>query len=246
MKRKRRKRFPVQLFIFAVVVFGIVLYYTLSLPIWQIREVVVNGAHLLDPDEIRTLAVIPYNENLFFTSFARARSNLRKIPAIEKFSLHRLPPATVLISITERKPIAVAVLKDQSLIIDKDGYIINANRNLKLNLANMTNLPVVSGVDASKIQENRRLGEMDAKIIAGIVVELSKFLEPQKLQIKFGGYQDISFLLDDIMLVRVGRPEDFERKMFVFNTLFNTARDKWKQIDYIDVRFPENPVIKYK
>lgn len=216
------------------------------MPLWQIQEVAVTGTKMLSGQEIKELSGIPLAENLFLTSFARTRDNLRKITAIKEFHIFRIPPATVLIRITERKPIAVIMVKDRSAIIDVDGYILNRNPNLTLNVPDLTNLPVISGLDSSEVETGERIDPQVSRLVASIIVELANLLGSSQIQLETGGFAKINFLLNDILRVKLGRDDQIERKMSVFKRLLTVIAGKWDQVEYIDVRYPDNPVIKYK
>ena len=244
-RARRRKPRALMFFLFSILLVAASAYIC-SLPIWKINDVVVNGAQMLEADEIRTLASVPLSENLFYTSFARARANLAKIPAIESFRIYRIPPGTVLISITERKPLATMVFPKRSLIIDKEGYLLNLNPNMKLNISNMADLPVISGVNEKTALQGNRVSRSVAQIVLNIVAKLSYFLESRSMQIQLGSLQDVSFLLDDLLYVRVGDAEDIKRKMEVFEALLPEIAGKWTRVEYVDVRYPDNPVIMYK
>ena len=229
-------------FLFMFVLAG---YYILNLPIWKIKEVVVNGTRILSAEEIKALAGIPLSENLFFTSFSRARSNLGKIPGIKQARFYRIPPATVLISITERRPVATVVFPRKSVIIDEEGYILNRNPNISLNIPNLADLPVITGISEEALSSDRIEGEA-AQVISHILSKLARFLESRRLQLELGGLENVSFLLDDLLRVRVGDTEQVKRKMEVFEALLPQIEGRWPQVEYMDVRFPDNPVIKFK
>jgi cell division protein FtsQ len=239
-----RARFFLSLLLLLLLAGG--LYGLLSLPIWQIQEVAVTGTAILSGQEIKELSGIPLGENLFLTSFARTRDNLRKITAIREFHIFRLPPATVLIRLTERKPIAVIVFKDRSAIIDADGYILNRNPNLTLNVPDLTNLPVISGLDSAEVAAGDRIDPQVSQLVAEIIVELAKLLGSSQIQLETGGFSRINFLLNDILRVKLGRNEDIPRKMDVFKRLLPVIAGKWDQVEYVDVRYPDGPVIKYR
>lgn len=236
-KPTKKKSFRLRLIIFLIllILIGIGGYYVLSLPIWKIQEVVVSGANMLSAEEIRDLSGVPISDNLFFTSFARVRGNLSRISAIKQFHIYRIPPATVYIKIIERKPIAIVMLKDKSAVVDDEGCILNRNTNLTLNVPNMTELPVISGVGTAEFSQ-----------VSELVVELSKLLGSRRIQLETGGAEKINLLLDDILRVKIGRDENIKRKMEVFKALLKAIEGRWTQVEYVDVRFPDNPVVKFK
>ncbi len=217
-------------------------YYFLALPIWKIEDVSVIGTRMLSAEEIKDLSGIPLKENLFFTSFSRARENLKKIAAIRTFHIYRIPPGTVLIKVEERQPIAVAVGRERSAIIDADGHILNRNPNLTLNVADLTDLPVISGLAMS----GEAIDPKAAHVLKDVLVELANIFGARRTHLELGGMQNISFLLDDILRVKLGRDDAIGRKMEVFKALLPEISDRWQKVEYVDVRYPDDPVIKFR
>jgi cell division protein FtsQ len=221
-------------------------YYFLSLPVWEIKEVTVNGTKLLSADQLRVLAGIPLSENLFFTSFARARSNLNKIKAIKKYHIFRLPPGTVIINIQERRPVASVILPNLSAVIDEQGYILNANAAVTLNLPNLAELPVVAGVSDAQVINNEELESTTTAVITGIIPKITGFTGAKRIQLNLGGLVNINLLLDDLLLVRLGDQSQISRKMAVLEALLPQVSGRWAQTAYLDVRYPDAPVIRFK
>jgi cell division protein FtsQ len=225
---------------------GAGVYFILSLPIWRIQDVVVSGTKLLSSEEIKDLSGVPISENLFLTSFARVRNNLRQITAIKSFHVYRLPPATVYIKIEERQPVAVVILRDKSAIIDEAGFVLNRTPGLTLNLADMADLPVVSGVASTDVSADGQINPHLSRLITDIILDLAKRLGSPRIQLETGGFERITFKLDDLLKVKIGRDEEIRRKMEVFKALLKVIEGKWGTVEYVDVRYPDNPVIKYK
>jgi len=232
--------------IFLLLLFILGCYYFLSLPIWSITNISVNGAKILLPDEIKTLAAVPPGSNLFFTSLKRTRANLKKISAIKSFSVYRIPPGTLLINISEREPLATMVFSKKSVIIDKDGYILNNNPNITLDIPNLVDLPVITGFGGMNSREADRVDEQSAQIAWDIITKLAKFFKAKSIKLNLGGMENMSFLLDDILLVKLGNAEEIDKKMRVFEALLPQIENQWQQVEYVDVRFVNNPVIKFK
>ncbi|MBU0501990.1 MAG: cell division protein FtsQ/DivIB [Candidatus Margulisbacteria bacterium] len=244
---KPKKRAPrLFLLFFSLIVVIAVVFFVLTLPAWEIKAVVVNGAVMLSPEEVRALSGIPLSENLFLTSFSRAKENLQHVPAIKSFKFYRMPPQTVLISLQERVPIAALVFQNKSVIIDDEGVILNQNQKIGLNISNLAELPVVSGLQAKTMVEKGRLKPQVARLISDIMFKLSPYLESRQMQLDLGGLSEISFLLDDLLRVKLGSADEIEEKMAVFEALYPLIAGKWNKVEYIDVRYPDYPVVKYK
>ncbi|MDI6732291.1 MAG: cell division protein FtsQ/DivIB [Candidatus Margulisbacteria bacterium] len=220
--------------------------YFLSLPIWQISNIVINGAKILLPEEIKTMAAVPLSSNLFFTSLKRTQTNLDKITAIRKYSIFRIPPGTIMINITEREPIATIVFAKRSVIIDKDGYILNGNPNLTLNIPDLVELPVITGLIGMDMLETDRVDRKSAQVAWNIIIQLDKFFKAKSIKLDLGGLESLNFLLDDTLRVKLGDDHDINGKMRVFEALLPQIAGQWQQVEYVDVRFVNNPVIRFK
>ncbi|MFH1826679.1 MAG: FtsQ-type POTRA domain-containing protein [bacterium] len=245
-QKPRPKRSRLWSFLFVLIVAAGLVAYILSLPVWQINNVVVNGAQMLSADEIRSLAGVPLSENLFYTSLKRSRNNLEKISAIKKIHFFRIPPGTVLINIEERQPIATIVFSQKSVVIDEAGYILNQNPSISFNVPNLADLPVISGLGEGQALSEGKVSPKVAEIVAEIVVKLARFLGAERIQLQLGNLQNINFLLDDLLRVKIGDDQQMKKKMQVFEALLPQVAGKWSNVAYIDVRFPDNPVIKFK
>lgn len=217
----------------------------MSLPLWSIQEIDVVGAGMLSAQEIRGLSGVNMNDNLFFSSFKRTRENLKKISVIKSFDIYRIPPSTVLIKIRERTPIAVVVMKDRPAIVDREGYILNRNPNLTVNIPDLAELPVISGISSFEIKDGIKLRSASAGILSELISELSPIFSLRRVQLGMGNFTNISFLLDDMLKVKVGDGEGIAKKMKVFKALLPQVKGKWDLVEYIDVRYPDNPVIKF-
>jgi len=246
-KRRRRPsswRFFLFLFFLLACFYG--LFYLLTLPAWNITDVAVSGAKILSPDELKALSTVPIGENIFFANLSRTRQNLSRVVAIKSLHVWRIPPSTILIKISERTPMAVLVTKGRSAIIDDDGYILNKISGLTLNIPNVTDLPVFSGFSSKEVNGADRIDPKITKLIKDLMEELAPLLGNRQLQLDTGGMRNISFLLNDILRVKIGRNEAIKTKMAVFKRLLPVIEGRWILVEYIDVRYPDVPVIKYK
>jgi cell division septal protein FtsQ len=69
---------------------------------------------------------------------------------------------------------------------------------------------------------------------------------PSKLQVNISDLQEIDLLADDTLRVRIGDANNLDKKIKLFETIFSRIKDKKDKIEYIDLRFPLFPVVKYK
>jgi len=247
-RKSRTKRIKIRPLALLLVIIGffLLLTYVLNLPIFEIKEVVVNGTKMLSSEDVKALAGVPLSENLFFANLSRAKDNLQKIPPIKKAKFYRIPPATILINIEERLPMAAIVFSNNTIIIDDEGFILNRMLNLSLNITNLTELPVIIGMRQQDVFQKEKINLQAAKVLADIIKKLSPYLKYRSMQVDLGNLNNISFMLDDLLKVKLGDERKMAKKMAVFEALLTQVAGKWSKVEYIDVRYPDFPVIKYK
>ena len=222
------------------------LAFILSLPLFKIRDVVVNGTKMLSSEDIKAISGIPLSENLFYTSFSKAKANLSKISAIKEFKFYRIPPGTVLINIVERRPVAVLVFSTRSIFIDAQGFVLNPETNIALNVPEISELPVISGMNENSAFRGNRIDPVVAEVVADIVLKLSPYLSLKSMRLELGQFKEIQFMLDDILKVKVGTNLNIKKKMQVFQAILPKISGKWTQVEYVDMRYPDFPVVKFK
>ncbi len=109
----------------------------------KLSKVMVEGAHYLTQDEILKTAHLTAGDGMFQVDLKDLNQKLQKMSWVDQVFVERRLPSSILISIRERKP--VALLDNGSLYgVDKDGRILSPSDAL-LN----QDLPLISGISFS-------------------------------------------------------------------------------------------------
>lgn len=248
---RRRKR-PLRWYLAWTIVFIIAaasfVTLILSIPLWRISKVEVTGAHLVDELLIKEKAALPLSENIFFVSFTKPTQSLSTIKQIKKFKFKKRFPQTIVIEIEERLPFAVAVISNEAHVIDEDGIILKAPGNFEydfVTILNISNLPVVVGLKSSQL-EAYKLEKGVAESIRVAISRSAEFLELADLQLDLSDLKNISILIEDILKVKIGTPQALKQKMDVLEIVLKDVRGRWNQVNYIDVRYPHRPTVKFR
>jgi len=244
--RNKRRKNSWYIIWFLILFFSLASFTALiiSLPVWQIQKIEVQGVRLLSGEEINRLAKIPLGENIFLVRFGRARLNLEQIPVIKRVDFLRRLPDTLIINIMERKESAVIVLGGESLLIDEEGVILNRSP-VYIKFPDISGLPVIYGLKTEWIEGYRLRGETGEEMIA-LLRELKNFISPAKLQIDVSNPEEMNLRVDDTLQVKLGAVRQIAEKIRAFEILFNEVKDRKLNIEYIDVCYPQFPVIRFK
>ncbi|MBU0687261.1 MAG: cell division protein FtsQ/DivIB [Candidatus Margulisbacteria bacterium] len=220
----------------------------LSIPIWRISSVEVAGSLMVDELLIKEKATIPLGENIFFVSLKKPRENLAAIKQLGKIKISKRFPSTIIINVVERTPFAVVVIDNEAHVIDREGVILKAQGNTDydfVTILNVSDLPVVGGIKSSQLEDYRLAQDVTAAIRVAIS-RSSEFLESTSLQVDMSDENNISILIEDILKVKIGSANNLTEKMDVLETILKEVRGQWNQVKYIDVRYPNSPVVRFR
>ncbi len=247
-KRKRRSSWYVIWGLIFIILIASVISVIITLPVFKISGVVVEGTRLLSPDTIEHAAAIPVGDNLFLTNFGPAKKRVLAINAVKDVRITRRLPDTVLISVTERKEAAVTVISAQSFLLDDEGVFINpaSGEAVTINFPDITNLPVVVGISEDQIDRGGRLKGAAGDSASKLLTEFKHYIAPFRLKIDLTDSGNIGLLLDDTLRVKFGSHNEIDRKIKTFETIYDKLKDRKDTIEYIDVRFPDFPAVRYK
>lgn len=130
-------------------------------PDYFLSDVKVEGNFALTRDQVLATGGIEIGRNIFNIDMAKAREALDALPQVERVELQRLLPNRIVITITERKPIAWLVRdgahdvpgSDKSFLVDARGVVM---RN-KTMIDEYLRLPVISGVEVENLTPGGRV-----------------------------------------------------------------------------------------
>lgn len=120
--RKRRSRLPWLLWLLGIVI--VIVWWSLYQSRWfLIEDLKVVGTHRLDKARVSALANVRIGEPLISVNPGRISEKLNSIPQIKSARVERGWPHSVLITVTERSPVAVAKSKKGFKLIDDEGML---------------------------------------------------------------------------------------------------------------------------
>jgi cell division septal protein FtsQ len=106
----------------------------------KLEKVSVEGNHYLSEDEIVKTVALPLGESMFKLDLNEAGEKVRQMDWVERVFVERRLPRTILISVRERKP--VALLDNGSLYgVDREGRVLSPEPALL-----QEDLPLISGI----------------------------------------------------------------------------------------------------
>ena len=106
----------------------------------NIKKIIIQNNAIVDDQLIKKNLNFLYKKNLFFLNTYEIKNELKKEPFVESFTIKKIYPSTLKITIIEKKPVAILQNKKKKFYISNKGKLINF-RNISL----YSDLPTVFG-----------------------------------------------------------------------------------------------------
>ena len=137
IKRNRRIKTIIKLFLLLAVIAGIIIYLMLS-PIFNIKNINVEGNSNISSEQIISLSKVQKDTNLFKVSNKDTMAAIKENPYIKTVEIKRTLPDTITFVITERVATYMLEYGGSFAYIDNKGYILEISANTKEGLAKIT------------------------------------------------------------------------------------------------------------
>lgn len=108
-----------------------------------VQDIMVDGRHFATPEKILDAVGLKRGDPIFAKSPQDIKADLEKISWIEKTTVQRFLPGKILITLKERKPIAIWQHQKIHYLVDATGAIVSTDR-----LQEFRHLPIIVGGDA--------------------------------------------------------------------------------------------------
>ena len=171
-EKLRRKRNRIIRFIILIFLFLAVGVFALVSPIFNIKNIEVEGNDKIDSSTIESLSGIQIGKNIFKINKNNIISNIKESQYIDKVSIKRKLPGTVQIIVDERKIAYQVKVINSYVYLDYQGYILEVASSVK-------KVPQIVGLttDQDTLLNGKRLSNKDIKTS---INTLAKIMESAK------------------------------------------------------------------
>lgn len=238
-EQKGKRGYNIIQSIFYVVLSVLALYIILRSPLFQVREISVTGNIELSRDLIVSVSGLKTGENTLNMDLKAARARLESIPAIESAKVERRLPSRVVISVAERKAVALLPSPEGFLEVDQEGVYI------KKGSLNIGGLPIITGLEVKVSQPGSDLDIQGLDQALGVIRGLPQELLPLLSEVNLGVSDNILLYTLEGVQCRLGMPVDLEQKGNILLQVLGELKSMGKKIEYVDLTYAGSPVVKY-
>lgn len=246
IKRNKRIKFLIKLLILLAVIIGLAIYLILS-PIFNIKQINVEGNEQISSEQIISLSKIEKEINLFKVSNKETINAIKENPYVKTVEIKRKLPNTINIVITERTASFMLEYGSSYVYIDNQGYMLEISANIK------EGLPKITGYETKKedIVAGNRLCTEDLEKLNDVlkIVAEAKKIEIDNLitTIDIGDKNNYSLYLEkEQKNVYLGDNTRLDTKMLYVKVILEKEKDHAGEI-FVNMDLNEkNPFFREK
>lgn len=208
---------------------------------FRLERVVVTGNKRVTQDEVTLLAGVTPGSRLYALRLDQVADRVKKSPWVLDARVTRRWPATLVIDVTERQPVALIPYYQYFLAVDRDGMALG----LLQDLASLE-VPVIGGLSSSEVLLGQPYPVDKLKVGLTCLEALGKPWVDQVSDMDLSGDRDLTMFLRGPIEVQVSQTGDLKAKMQTLATILTDAQAKGLNLARVDLRWDGQPVIVLK
>lgn len=163
LNEKRKKILRIIKFTMILVLFIILILCAMFSPLFNIKNIIVEGNQKITENEILSLSQIQIDENMYKVNTGKVEKMIKENPYIGEVNIKRKLPSTMVLEIQERTAEFLIEYAGSYLYIDKQGYILEIS-------SEKLELPILQGTSTveTEFKPGNRLDKEDLQKIATV------------------------------------------------------------------------------
>ena len=227
------------------VISGLVISFAayLTLPTFQVSNIIVLGNSKMTPEEIESRLNILLEKNTFLLDKQKIKEAFLSDPYIESVEISSKFPETAIFNIKKRQAVATVKFSGGFLVIDENGAVLESTQELSKIVK-----PLISGIEVTQVKLGEKL-DIENQDIFGLIQSVISNVRSAKLlnnisQIEITGDSEILMTTPQGVNVLLGKGENLNEKMLILNQILIDLHEKKIYSGYIDMRYDGYPVYR--
>ena len=241
-RRKRSAASRIRPFWLPIVLIGAIVVAAIAVaatwPGFAVRRIEVSGNARVPRGEILARAQIVRGRSIWLQPTIAMSRRIQEIPYIGDASIHRIPPATLRVVVTERAPFAVVHSGAETGTVDR------ALRVLSMGAAEAV-LPAFVLPSGLGLRPGMFLARRDAERLRDAYDAMAaRHIEP--LALGFDRYGGLVISLRGGVRLLLGQENELAQKVTLVDAILTQVVKGQRRVAAIDVRAPGTPVVVYR
>ena len=234
----RRKKNNLSESVFFILLVLVAVFILFQSPVFEVRQIVVSGT-TISAETIISVSGISPGQNIFKLDIKSAEKKIQLLPLVKVVNITRKLPATINVNLEERKAVGVLQITDGFTQVDDEGVCLR-----KIDIAN-SKMPVITGVQVDFPGIGKRMKSEKLSTVLNVVDELPGEILPKLSEVHIDDEGRIQLYMLDGIQCRLGLPEKIKQKGQILLDVLQELQPKGKKIEYIELTYYGNPVVKY-
>jgi cell division protein FtsQ len=207
---------------------------------FTVGDVIVEGNKYITQEDIYGIAGIPTEINIFRLNTGTIRERLLRALRIDTAEVARQFPATIVISVSERQPLAWVACSYGFVQLDKQGVVMTAVKNIK-----KIDVPLITGVRLGTIYIGDTVSTQAVRNVLTYLADLDEATLGQLSEVNIRAGGDLVAYTVQTVTIRLGQPDRLLDKAKLTREILENIGDKKGVVEYIDLNYA-SPYIKFK
>lgn len=207
---------------------------------FRINKVTVVGNKYTPTDEVVNAAAIPANVNIFRVDTEAVAARLRHDLRFADATVARKFPNSLLITVTERQPLAYVAAGYGFVEIDKHGVVLAAYKNIK-----QMGVPMITGFRLANAYVGDSLTEDDLPNVLSYLAALSPDVLANLSEINMRDPHNLTAVTTNGLIIRLGDVAAVAEKAGLTESVLTELMRTKATAEYVDLSFSP-PVIKFR
>jgi len=207
---------------------------------FAVGNVVIRGNKYITDADICRIAGIPDKINIFRLNTGEIRERLLRDLRVAEVDISRQFPATIIISITERQPIAYAANSYGFVQLDRHGVVIAAAKTIK-----QIDVPIITGINLGDVYIGDRVEAGELRPVLTYLAALDEVTLNRLSEVNIDVPDQMLAYTTDSICIKLGEADRLEEKAKLTQSILQEINLKKLAVEYIDLSF-KAPFIKFK
>jgi cell division protein FtsQ len=207
---------------------------------FAVGAVVVEGNKYISQEDIYSIAGIPSEINIFRLNTATITTRLLRDLRIGEAEVTRQFPATIVIAVSERQPVAWIACSYGFVQLDAQGVVMAAVKSIK-----KVDVPIITGARLGNVYIGDQIDTQTVQNVLAYLGELDEATLGQLSEINIKSAGDLVAYTVQAVTIRLGPPDRLPEKAKFTADILKEIGTKKGAIEYIDLNYA-SPYIKFR
>lgn len=224
--------------LFFIFILALAAFFFLQSSFFRVNKIEVHNMKQLTREQIVSLSGLTPGVNIFKADLKQAQSKIALNPMVSSVEITRKLPRTIVVNVTERKSLALIPDKGSFIIVGEDGFCLATTKNL-----NTVNMPLITGLTPKGSVPGKKISDEKIKTALDYLLTMSLNLRASISEINLTDLNNVRVYMIDGTEIRFGDDSRIADKMKLYEEVI--GQNYKNKIQYIDISYEGNPVIKF-